>query len=167
MRMTLPVRGLRPLRARRRLIMKVPKPPMVTRRPFLSDSKTSSRKALSARSAETLDSPEALAIAATRSAFVMVFLPTRATGPKSRGDALHRLQERLGGEGLLDDGRAGGREEPSRFGIGGIAGDDQVVPAVPQPLETGATAGGDIDLPALLAQERGHRVDDALPIGRA
>src|SRR6266545_6765679 len=192
MRMTLPVRGLRPLRARRLLTMKVPKPPMVTRRPFLSDSKTSSRKALSARSAETLDSPEALAIAATRSAFVMVFLPTRATGPKSRGDALHRLQERLGGEGLLDDGRAGGLEEPPRFGFGRIAGDeheaadqvllmggrhavelfaaavrhpdigdDQVVPAVAQPLESGATAGGDIDLPAPLAQERGHQIDDA------
>ena len=72
-RITLPVRGLRPSRATRLLTMKVPKPPMVTRRPFLRASKTLATKALNARSADTLLPPEALAMAVTRSALVMTF----------------------------------------------------------------------------------------------
>src|SRR5688572_3439538 len=70
MRMTLPVRGFRPLRSWRRVTMKVPKPPMVTRRPFFSESKTQSTKAFRARSEETFEPAEALAMTATRSALV-------------------------------------------------------------------------------------------------
>src|SRR5215468_2554704 len=51
--------------------MNVPNPPMVTRRPLLRESNTLSTNASSARSAETLEPPDAFAMAATRSAFVM------------------------------------------------------------------------------------------------
>src|SRR4026209_55913 len=67
----LPVRGLRAFRSARRLRRNVPKPPMVTRRPRLSESNTPSIRAFSARSAETLEPPDAFAIAETRSALIM------------------------------------------------------------------------------------------------
>src|SRR5712691_9292451 len=69
--MALPVRGLRPLRSARRLTRKVPKPPIVTLRPRRRESKTPSSRALIAFSAETLEPPDALAMAATRSALIM------------------------------------------------------------------------------------------------
>src|SRR5262245_55309157 len=70
-RIALPVRGLRPFRSARRLSRKVPKPPMVTLRSRLRESNTPTIRAFSARSAETFDPPEALAIADTRSALIM------------------------------------------------------------------------------------------------
>src|SRR5262245_18116880 len=83
--MRFPVRGFRPLRSARRVTRNVPKPPMVTFRPLRRESTTSSRNTMSARSAETFKPPDALAMTATSSAFVMVF-PTYWRGTaKSRG----------------------------------------------------------------------------------
>jgi hypothetical protein len=69
--MTLPVRGLRPLRAARRVTTNVPKPEMVTRRPRRSESTMLARKVFMARSAAVLDPPAAFAMTATSSAFVI------------------------------------------------------------------------------------------------
>src|SRR5262245_65722428 len=87
--MRFPVRGFRSLRSARRETRNVPKPPMVTFRPLRRESSTSSRNTVSARSADTFEPPEALAMTATSSAFVMVF-PTYWRGTaKSRGDNRH------------------------------------------------------------------------------
>ncbi len=76
--MTLPVRGLRPSRAARLATTNVPKPLMVTRRPFRSDSKIPATKALRAFSPDVFELPAVLAKIATRSALVTssLYLPT-------------------------------------------------------------------------------------------
>jgi uncharacterized membrane protein len=62
-----PVRGFLPLRGLRRVTEKVPKPTRVTGWPRLSEMRTDSRKARSARSAPALVQPLDAAIAVTRS----------------------------------------------------------------------------------------------------
>src|SRR5262245_1026223 len=104
-RMAFPVRGLRPLRSERRLRRNVPNPPIVTRRPRLSESNTPSISAFSARSAETLEPPDAFAIAVTRSALIMGFHLLRE--PTGRSQALARLF--LGGRRQRPVGSASGR----------------------------------------------------------
>src|SRR5580700_2422008 len=123
--MALPVRGLRPLRSARRLTRNVPKPPMVTRRPRLSESKTPSSRALSAFSAETLEPPEALAIAVTRSALTMALLTTRARQPKSRAHQRHRVQQALRRERPGEHPYVCAREKPRRLGVRASPGEEQ------------------------------------------
>src|SRR5262249_58841075 len=69
---SLPVRGLRPLRAARRVTTNVPKPEIVTRRPRRSDSTMPQTKAFMARSAEIFEPPAFFAMIATISALVIV-----------------------------------------------------------------------------------------------
>src|SRR5882724_11687273 len=71
---SLPVRGLRPLRAARRATTNVPKPEMVTRRPRRSDSKTPETKAFMARSADVFEPPALFAMIVTSSALVIAHL---------------------------------------------------------------------------------------------
>src|SRR2546426_12123169 len=69
---SLPVRGLRPLRAARRVTTNVPNPEIVTRRPRRSDSMIPQTKAFMARSADVFEPPEVFAMIATISALVIV-----------------------------------------------------------------------------------------------
>src|SRR5438309_11806334 len=68
---SLPVRGLRPLRAARRATTNVPNPEMVTRRPRRSESKIPKTKAFIARSADVFEPPALFAMIATSSALVI------------------------------------------------------------------------------------------------
>src|SRR3990172_10542400 len=76
-RIVLPVRGLVVIRAPRRATWKVPKPEIVTRCPFRSESRMAARKASMSLSAEALVFPVDFAIATTNSAFVMTSPPSR------------------------------------------------------------------------------------------
>src|SRR3989441_9511939 len=75
---SLPVRGLRPLRAARRATTNVPNPEIVTRRPRRSDSTMLPTNAFMARSADVFELPAFFAMIATSSALV-----TRAPRPLS------------------------------------------------------------------------------------
>src|SRR2546426_11595975 len=71
---SLPVRGLRPLRAARRVTTNVPNPEIVTRRPRRSESMMPPTKAFMARSAEVFELPAFFAMIATSSALVIAHL---------------------------------------------------------------------------------------------
>src|SRR2546426_5325638 len=71
---SLPVRGLRPFRAARRVTTNVPNPEIVTRRPRRSESMMPPTKAFMARSAEVFELPAFFAIIATSSALVIAHL---------------------------------------------------------------------------------------------
>ncbi len=93
---SLPVLGLWPFRAARLLTTNVPKPLIVTRLPFFSDSNTAPTKAFIAFSAEDFEEPAALAICTTSSAFVM--------GPMSYardGDGVNDAMERTASRNAL------------------------------------------------------------------
>src|SRR5204863_4541356 len=101
---SLPVRGLRPLRAARLFTQNVPKPLIVTRRPLRSESKTALTNAFIARSAECLEEPAALAICATSSALVMgprFYARDSDSVNLLNGDRAHRVEKRRRRERLF------------------------------------------------------------------
>src|SRR5882724_5072911 len=197
---SLPVRGLRPLRAARLVTTNVPNPEMVTRLPRRSDSTMPQTKAFMARSAEIFEPPELFAMIATSSAFVISHLALsvacRGVGVNrdvtSGRHAAHGIEKERGLEGLFDDECARFADEREGLAVRGVAGDedearaerwiargrvaiellavavghpdvghDQVVALAAYALEGLAAAGGHVDAPAGLAQDRHDEVEHA------
>src|SRR5213593_55015 len=130
---SLPVRGLRPLRAARRATTNVPKPEIVTRRPRRSDSTMPPTKAFMARSAEVFEPPALFAMIATISAFVItspaqpLLLACRDRvnqDVRSGRDAPHGVEEVRGLKRLLEDHHARVLQERKRLAVGGVACDE-------------------------------------------
>jgi hypothetical protein len=93
-----PVRGLRPVRAARWVVLNEPKPGHATLSPDLADDVTMSKKELSTRSASPFETPALPATLSKSSLLLMVAMPVpyRPDHPGSRIDKA---------DGVLPDGR--------------------------------------------------------------